>query len=93
MALSAPQLPARHQRKRAPERLSEARLVVAKSPYFVLEQLDLAANSYWEIDADREVWMLLLEGERRHSTCCTPCRAKRCSSRISASGCVPAPAR
>jgi mannose-6-phosphate isomerase len=45
-----------------PERLSEARLVVAKTAYFVLEQLDLAANSYWEIDADREVWMLLLEG-------------------------------
>ena len=49
----------------APERLSDARLVVARSPYFVLEQIDLAANSYWEIDADREVWMLLLEGSAR----------------------------
>lgn len=44
------------------ERLSAARLVVARTPYFVLEQLDLTPNSYWEVDADREVWMLLLEG-------------------------------
>ena len=47
------------------QRLSDARLVVAESPYFVLEQVDLAANSYWEIDADREVWMLLLEGSAK----------------------------
>jgi mannose-6-phosphate isomerase len=45
-----------------PERLSDARLVLAKSQYFVLELLDLPANSYWEINADREAWMLLLEG-------------------------------
>lgn len=49
----------------SPQRLSDARLLVATSPYFVLEQLDLAANSYWEIDADREVWMLLLEGNAK----------------------------
>ena len=48
-----------------PQRLSDARLVVASSPYFVLEQLDLAANSYWEIDADREVWMLLFKGSAK----------------------------
>jgi mannose-6-phosphate isomerase len=45
-----------------PERLSDARMVLAKSPYFVLEVLELAANSYWEVHADREVWMLLLDG-------------------------------
>jgi len=44
------------------ERLSDARLVVARSAYFVLEQLDLAADTYWDIEADREVWMLVLEG-------------------------------
>ncbi len=49
----------------APERISDARLVIAKSPYFVLEQIELAASSYWEIDADREVWMLLLEGSAK----------------------------
>lgn len=47
----------------ASERLSEARLVVATSPYFVLEQLDLAPRSRWEVVADREVWILLVEGE------------------------------
>jgi mannose-6-phosphate isomerase len=45
-----------------PERLSDARIVLAKSPYFVLELLELTANSYWEVHADREVWVLLLEG-------------------------------
>ena len=47
----------------ASERLSDARLVVARSPFFVLEQIDLAADSYWEIDATSESWMLLLEGQ------------------------------
>ena len=46
----------------ASERLSAARLVVARSPYFVLEQIDLAPGSHWEIVADREVWILLLAG-------------------------------
>lgn len=43
-------------------RLSEARLVVATSPYFILEQVDFAANSHWEIDAETETWMLVLQG-------------------------------
>jgi mannose-6-phosphate isomerase len=30
-----------------------------------MEQVDLAANSYWEINADREVWVLLLEGSAK----------------------------
>ena len=45
------------------KRLSAARLVVATSPYFVLEQIDLAPRSHWEVVADREVWILLVEGE------------------------------
>lgn len=49
----------------ASERLSDARLVVVRSPFFVLEQIDLAADSYWEIDATSESWILLLEGEAR----------------------------
>lgn len=44
-------------------RLSDARLVVATSPYFVLEQIDLAADSHWEIDAGKETWVLLLKGD------------------------------
>lgn len=46
-----------------PRRLSEARVVTAISPYFVLEQVDLAAGSHWEIDADSETWFLLLTGD------------------------------
>lgn len=47
----------------AVERLSDARLVVARSPYFVFEQIDLPSDSYWEVDAASETWILLLEGD------------------------------
>jgi len=47
----------------AAERLTEARLVVARSPYFVFEQIDLPSNSHWEIDAASETWILLLAGD------------------------------
>ncbi|WP_299641687.1 class I mannose-6-phosphate isomerase [Devosia sp.] len=47
----------------APVRLSEARNVVAQSPYFVMEQIDLAPSSHWEVDALSETWFLVLEGE------------------------------
>jgi len=43
--------------------LSATRLIVATSPYFVLEQIDLAPGSRCEVVADREVWILLVEGE------------------------------
>lgn len=46
-----------------PERLNDARLVLARSPYFVFEQIDLPSDSHWEIDAASETWVLLLEGE------------------------------
>jgi mannose-6-phosphate isomerase len=46
-----------------PTRLSEARNVVAQSPYFILEEIDLAPNSHWGIDASVETWLLLLEGD------------------------------
>jgi mannose-6-phosphate isomerase len=59
-ALAGPALP-----QAEPERLSEARLVVAQSPFFVLERIDLAPNSYWEVDADRETWLLLLDGDAK----------------------------
>ncbi|MEP7241408.1 MAG: class I mannose-6-phosphate isomerase [Devosia sp.] len=49
----------------APERLTEARLVLARSDYFVLEQVQLAPNSYWEIDAESETWLLIVEGEAK----------------------------
>jgi mannose-6-phosphate isomerase len=45
------------------ERLSDARLIVARSPHFVFERIDLPSNSYWEVDAASETWILLLEGD------------------------------
>ena len=44
-------------------RLSEGRTVLAESSYFVLEQIDLAPNTHWDIEANSETWMLILEGE------------------------------
>ena len=48
-----------------PERLSEARLVLARSPYFVLEQIDLAPNSNWDVNAGAETWLLLTGGDAK----------------------------
>jgi mannose-6-phosphate isomerase len=57
-ATAGPSLP-----QTAAERLNDARLVVARSPYFVFEQIDLPSDSHWEIDATSETWVLLLEGD------------------------------
>ena len=43
-------------------RLSEARNVLAQSAYFVLEEVEMMPHSHWEIDADGETWVLILEG-------------------------------
>jgi mannose-6-phosphate isomerase len=45
-----------------PERLSAARTALAVNPYFVLEQIDLAADSLWMLDAPKETWLLAIEG-------------------------------
>ena len=42
---------------------SESRTVIAQSPHFVLEAVDLLPNSHWELDAGSETWLLLLEGD------------------------------
>jgi mannose-6-phosphate isomerase len=46
-----------------PLQSSEARRVMAQCPYFVLEQINLEAESNWEIEAAGETWVLVLEGE------------------------------
>jgi mannose-6-phosphate isomerase len=46
-----------------PTRLSEARNVLAESPYFVLEAIELGPNTHWDIEATTETWLLILEGE------------------------------
>lgn len=40
---------------------AERRLLVS-TPHFVFEQINLAANSSWRLDAERETWLLIVSG-------------------------------
>lgn len=46
-------------------RLTAARTVLVANPYFVLERIDLPANSSCALHADQETWMLVLDGHAR----------------------------
>ena len=48
-----------------PWRLTPARTLLAVSPYFVLERVDLPAGTAWALDADQETWLLVIAGEAR----------------------------
>jgi mannose-6-phosphate isomerase len=48
-----------------PRHLTPARTAVIESPHFVLERIDLQANSNWMLRADRETWLLVIEGQAR----------------------------
>ena len=39
----------------------ERRLLVS-NPHFVFERIDLAPNTSWRLDADRETWLLVIDG-------------------------------
>jgi mannose-6-phosphate isomerase len=43
-------------------RLSDERWALIASPHFVLERINLPANSTWTLTADKETWMLVIEG-------------------------------
>jgi mannose-6-phosphate isomerase len=43
-------------------RLSDERWALIASPHFVLERINLPANSTWVLTADKETWMLVIEG-------------------------------
>jgi mannose-6-phosphate isomerase len=43
-------------------RLSDERWALIASPHFVLERINLPANSTWALTADEETWMLVIEG-------------------------------
>ena len=45
-----------------PRRLTTARTALIASPHFVLERIDLPANSGWVLNATRETWILMIEG-------------------------------
>lgn len=53
------------QTQSSPRRLTTARTVLIASPHFVIERIDLPANSNWALDADRETWILAIEGRAR----------------------------
>jgi len=46
-------------------RLTEARTLLVASSHFVLERIDLLSKSNWELHAERETWLLVLEGHAR----------------------------
>ena len=46
-----------------PDRLTNERTLLVTSPYFVFERIDLAPNSAWSLDAERETWLLVLGGD------------------------------
>jgi mannose-6-phosphate isomerase len=48
--------------QRPPRRLSNARSLLVASPYFVLERIDLRPISSWQLRAESETWVLILEG-------------------------------
>jgi mannose-6-phosphate isomerase len=45
-----------------PRRLTTTRTLLIASPHFVIERIDLPANSNWELNADQETWILVIEG-------------------------------
>jgi mannose-6-phosphate isomerase len=45
--------------------LTAARTALIASQHFVLERIDLPANSRWSLHADRETWILVIEGHTR----------------------------
>jgi len=53
------------QAQAGPRRLTAARTALVASPHFVLERIDLPANSNWSLNATRETWILAIEGHAR----------------------------
>jgi mannose-6-phosphate isomerase len=50
------------QAQAAPRRLTAVRTALTASPHFVLERIDLPANSSWMLNAERETWILVIDG-------------------------------
>jgi mannose-6-phosphate isomerase len=45
-----------------PSQFTAERQMFVSSPYFVFERIDLAPNSNWSLEAERETWLLVLSG-------------------------------
>jgi mannose-6-phosphate isomerase len=48
-----------------PSRLTDQRTLLATSTQFVLERIQLPPNFVWNMDAEQETWLLVLNGEAR----------------------------
>jgi mannose-6-phosphate isomerase len=53
------------QTQSSPRRLTAERTALIVNPYFILERVDLPANSNWTLEAGRETWILVTEGRAR----------------------------
>jgi mannose-6-phosphate isomerase len=49
----------------AQRRLTDARTLLVASPEFVFERIDLTPESNWELTAERETWMIIIDGRAR----------------------------
>lgn len=52
-------------RQEAAKRLTNVRALLVVSPYFVLERIELPPRSSWELRAEHETWLLIIEGDAR----------------------------
>jgi mannose-6-phosphate isomerase len=46
----------------AQRRLTDARTALSTNPHFILERIELPAKSKWTLNADRETWIVVIEG-------------------------------
>lgn len=46
-----------------PSRLTDQRTLLVASTQFVLERIELAPHSVWDMDAEQETWLLVLRGD------------------------------
>ena len=48
-----------------PRRLSDTRTLLISNAHFMFERIDLAPNSAWCLEAERETWLLVVDGSAR----------------------------
>jgi mannose-6-phosphate isomerase len=46
-----------------PRRLTDERTLLVSNPHFVFERIDLAPAKIWSLEAERETWLLALDGD------------------------------